>query len=230
MKTELYQWHGITMHVNILNALDVFIHDKSLHFCFHLPYQNVVFYILSAGYPYYQTVYQAPNGVILSTSGTPYCRTVHSRDSGRCVTDNSWMANLFLSTSSHYYTTSSSPVVTYRFPLPLFLEYMLVYPLCSSDHWTSYYARIYHNNSVVAGTDGWVNPTNCLQGQPSKLVVRLHVDKVGLVTIKDWGVRSIPDSLSFAIRPCKICGGGQIRVPRSIHSCNQRALSHTISS
>ena len=108
------------------------------------------------------------------------------------------MANLFLSTSYHYYTTSSSPVVTYRFPLPLFLEYMLVYPLCRSDHWTSYYARIYHNNSEVAGTDGWVNPTNCLQGQPSKLVVRLHVDKVGLLTIKDWGVRSIPDSLSFA--------------------------------
>ena len=126
-------------------------------------------------------MYQAPNGVILSTTGTPYCRTVNSRDSRKCASDNSWMANLFLSTSSNYYTQHSSPVVTYRFPLSLFLEYMLVYPVCSSYHWTSYYVRIYFNNSEVAGSDGWVNPTNCLQGQPSKLVVRLHVDKVKLM-------------------------------------------------
>ena len=30
------------------------------------------------------------------------------------------------------------------------------------------------------------------------------------------------------IRPCKICGGCQICVPRSIHSCMQSTLSHTI--
>ena len=51
-----------------------------------------------------------------------------------------------------------------------------------------------------------------------------------LAIIKDLGVRSmisIPGSLSLfcqvgddVIRPCKICGGCQIRVPRSIHSIN----------
>ena len=48
-----------------------------------------------------------------------------------------------------------------------------------------------------------------------------------LVIIKDWGMRamiSIQGSLSSAklvvmpSAPCKICGGCQIRVPRSIHS------------
>ena len=45
---------------------------------------------------------------------------------------------------------------------------------------------------------------------------------------------SIPGSLSFAkfvSRPCKICGGCQIRVPRSIHSCirfNQRCTVQSV--
>ena len=177
-----------------------------LYFNFNL-LCNVIFYFIktplyiSAGYPYYQTVYQAPNGVTLSTTGTPYCRTVNSRDSRKCATDKSWMANLFLPTSSHYYTTATSPVVTYRFPLSLFLEYMLVYPVCSSDHWTSYYVRIYFNNSEVAGSGGWVNPTNCLQGQPSKLVVRLHVDKVKFMECGSF--RPQVDSLTHARSICQ---------------------------
>lgn len=130
------------------------------------------------GYPYYRRTYQAPNGVYLSTTGTPYCRTVNSRDSGICDTDNSLLANLFLSTSSHYYTSLSNPAITYTFPLALFLEYMLIYPHCDRYHYTSYNVRIYSNNTEVAGTNGWVNPTDCRQGEPSKVVVRLHVDKV----------------------------------------------------
>ena len=125
-------------------------------------------------------MYQAPNGVILSTTGTPYCRNTYSRDPKQCATDNSWLANLFLSTSAHYYTAYSSPVITYRFPLPLFLEYMLIYPHCSSYHWTTYHVRIYLNNSEVAGTNGWINPTNCLQGQYSRLIVRERSDKVSI--------------------------------------------------
>ena len=133
---------------------------------------------LSIGYPYYQTSYQAPNGVTLTTTGRPYCHRVNIYDSRYCDTDNSRMANLFLSTSNHYYTTHSSPVLTYRFPLPLFLEYLLIYPHCSSNYWTRYYVRIYFNSSEVAGTNGWIDPTNCRQGQPSRLGVRLRVDKV----------------------------------------------------
>ena len=128
------------------------------------------------GYPYYQTTYQAPNGVFLSTTGTPYCGRVNWRDSSKCDTDNSLLANLFLSSSSHYYTSLSNPVITYTFPLTLFLEYMLIYPRC--DLYTSYNVRIYSNNTEVSSTNGWVNPTDCRQGEPSKLVVRLHVDKV----------------------------------------------------
>lgn len=136
------------------------------------------FCVLRAGYPYYERLYQAPNGVILSTTGTPYCKIVYSRDPKKCVSENSVLANLFLSTSLHYYTADSNPVVTYQFPLSLFLEYMLVYPYCHLNHWTLYYVRIYFNDTEVAGTKGWIDTTNCRQGEPSRLEVRLHVDKV----------------------------------------------------
>lgn len=131
-----------------------------------------------ADYPYYMTSYQAPNGVILSTTGTPYCRQTHPGDSKQCISGNSKMTNLFSSTSDHYYTQHSSPVLTYLFPLPLFLEYLLVYPHCSSYFWTRYNVRIYFNGSEVAGSNGWINPTNCLQGQPGRIDARLRVDKV----------------------------------------------------
>ena len=144
---------------------------------------TLIVYSLSLGYPYYQTSYQAPNGIILSTTGTPYCERTNSHDSKICDTDNSILANLFLSTSSSYYTTHSNPDITYQFPLALFLEYVLIYPHCDSYHYTSYYVRIYLSNSEVAGTNNWINPTDCRQGEPSKLVVRLQVDKVKKVTI-----------------------------------------------
>ena len=146
--------------------------------------KSVTLYIVSVGYPYYQTLYQAPNGVILSTTGSPYCRKPHTRNPKKCDTDNSWLANLFLSTTDHYYTTHSSPIILYRFPLPLFLEYMLIYPHCSSDHWTPYYVRIYLGSSEVTGTNGWVDPTNCLQGQASRLIVRRSVDKVQCISFE----------------------------------------------
>lgn len=131
-----------------------------------------------ADYPYYMTSYQAPNGIILSTTGTPYCYRAVWHDSGRCETGDSKMTNLFSSASNHYYTQDSSPVLTYRFPLALFMEYLLVYPHCHSRFWTRYYVRIYFNDSEVAGSNGWINPTNCLQGQPGRIDVKLNVDKV----------------------------------------------------
>ena len=131
-----------------------------------------------ADYPYYMTSYQAPNGIILSTTGTPYCYRTVWHDSGRCQTGDPKMTNLFSSTSNHYYTQHSSPVVTYTFPLALFLEYMLIYPHCSSSYWTRYYVRIYFNNIEVAGSGGWINPINCLQGQPGRLNVKIMANKV----------------------------------------------------
>ena len=132
----------------------------------------------SADYPYYMTSYRAPNGVILSTTGTPFCRKTASHDSKICATDDSKLSNLFKTTSNHYYTQSSSPVVTYRFPLALYLDYLLVYPHCHWEHWTKYYVRVYFNDNEVVGSNQWINPTNCLQGQPSRLDVRRTVDKV----------------------------------------------------
>lgn len=131
-----------------------------------------------ADYPYYMTSYQAPNGIVLSTTGTPYCYRTVWHDSGRCESGNSMMTNLFLTTSDHYYTQDSNPVVTYLFPLPLFLEYLLVYPYCHSRFWTSYDVRIYLNDTEVAGSSDWINPSNCLQGQPRRMDVGLTVDKV----------------------------------------------------
>ena len=131
-----------------------------------------------ADYPYYMKSYQAPNGIVLTTTGTPYCYRTVNHDSGRCETGNPMMTNLFLTTSNHYYTQDSNPVVTYLFPLPLYLEYLLVYPYCYSLFWTEYYVRIYLSGTEVAGSKAWINPRNCLQGQPGRMDVGLTVDKV----------------------------------------------------
>ena len=131
-----------------------------------------------ADYPYYMKSYQAPNGIVLTTTGTPYCYRTVNHDSGRCETGNPMMTNLFLTTSNHYYTQDSNPVVTYLFPLPLHLEYLLVYPYCYSLFWTEYYVRIYLSGTEVAGSKASINPRNCLQGQPDKMDVGLTVDKV----------------------------------------------------
>lgn len=134
----------------------------------------------SADYPYYLTSYTAPNGVTLTTTGIPYCGRTSHHDSKICDTDDSKISNLFKSTSDSYYTQNSNPVVTYRFPLPLFLEYLLIYPHCNSYHLTQFYVRVYFNDSEVVGSNGWINPTNCLQGQPLRMNVRQTVEKVKL--------------------------------------------------
>ena len=140
----------------------------------------------------------------MSTTGTPYCRKPHTRNRKKCDTDNSWLANLFLSTTDHYYTTHSSPIISYRFPLPLFLEYMLIYPHCSSDHWTPYYVRIYLGSSEVTGTNGWIDPTNCLQGQASRLTVRRSVDKVQCISF-EIGYSLIKDSKKCSPYRTNLC-------------------------
>ena len=130
------------------------------------------------GYPYYLVSYQSPSGIIISTTGTPYCRYLNSHDGKRCSSDNSVLGNLF--SSGSYYTTHGSPVITYQLPLSMFLEYLLVDPTCSSGHYTPYFVRVFLNGSHIAGSGDWVDPTYCIASQPEKLVVRRIVDKVRL--------------------------------------------------
>ena len=129
-----------------------------------------------SGSPYYALTYTSPSGIVLSTTGRPYCSRT-SNDGRVCLSDNSDIGNL-LSLGSFYYTTHASPVITYRLPLAMFLEHVLIYPTCLSGHYTPYLARFYSNGAQVAGSEKWIDPTDCIASQPEKLVVRRAVDKV----------------------------------------------------
>ena len=130
------------------------------------------------GDPYFTTSYQAPNGIVLDTTGIPFCQTVDPLNSNRCSSGSPHLANLFLSKSTKYYTAASSPEITYRFPVPLGLEYLLIYPTCNASFWTRYKVHIYLNERIIVGSNDWIDPIGCLQGQPSRMDVRLRADKV----------------------------------------------------
>jgi len=128
-------------------------------------------------YPYYMNSYTAPNGVVLSTTGTPYCRSTHSHDNKICTTDSSYLGNIFQS-SGFYYTTETYPVITYRFPTSLFLEYIEIYPACSSNYISPYQIRVYEGGNIIMKSSDWIDTTGCLQGQPSKMTVGKMISKV----------------------------------------------------
>ena len=126
--------------------------------------------------PYYKTTYRAPSGVLLSTTGRPHCYRVNLHNAGVCDYGNSLLGNLIHSHANSYYTTHAAPVVTYQFPLPLYLDYILIYPNCSSP--TQHMLRVYLNGNLSAASLDWVDTSNCLQGQPGRIDVRHFADKV----------------------------------------------------
>lgn len=126
--------------------------------------------------PYHKTTYRAPNGVLLSTTGRPYCYRVNAHNSGICDYGNSVLGNLIDSHSNSYYTSQASPVLTYQFPLPLYLEYLLIYPNCSTN--TQYMVHVYLGNDQIAGSFQWVDTSHCLQGQPGRVDVKNFSNKV----------------------------------------------------
>jgi hypothetical protein len=123
----------------------------------------------------YATSYQSPSGVTVSTTGSPHCLYVPHRD---CTYNPSNLGNLLASTSSYYFTAHSSPVITYQFPVPFVLEYLLIYPACVSGYNTKHFVRVYHHNNVVVQSRDWVDTSHCLQGQPGRVDVHHMANKV----------------------------------------------------
>ena len=126
--------------------------------------------------PYQKTTYRAPNGVLVSTTGIPYCYRVNAHYPGVCDDGNALLENLFVSNSNSYYTSQVSPVVTYQFPIPLYLEYILVYPNCSTI--TQHSVQVYLGDRMVTDIFEWVDTSHCLQGQPGRIDVKNIADKV----------------------------------------------------
>lgn len=136
----------------------------------------------SLPYPYNAIQYKSPSGVKISTTGSPYCSTVNSN----LYCSDSNLARLLQDVSSYYYTQHASPVITYEFPIPLVLEYMLIYPTCGINNLnTQHYIRVYRNNDVIAQSRDWVDTTNCVKGQPRRMEIKQFVTKVK--TIDDDG-------------------------------------------
>lgn len=119
--------------------------------------------------------YQAPSGVKISTTALPYCHTIHCTES--------ILRNLLDGVSSYYATTHASPVITYEFPVPLVLQYLLIYPTCGiSSHNTLHYVRVYRDNDVIVHSRDWVDTSNCVEGQPGRVDVKQSATKV-LITL-----------------------------------------------
>lgn len=132
-------------------------------------------------YPYYMKNYTAANGVTVSTTGTPYCARTDRNDSKKCSSDSSYLGNIFQS-SGFYYTTETFPAITYRFPTSLFLEYIEIYPACSSSYLSPYQIRVYEDDDLILKSRDWVDTAGCLQGQPGKMVVKKMVSKVSVLS------------------------------------------------
>ena len=116
---------------------------------------------------YFSRSYEAPNGIRLTTSGTP-------------TNGNGILANLFLSSSRWYFTSATLVTITYQFPLALFLEYILVYPACGSTHYnTQHMLIVSHSGKQVWGSTQWIDTTGCQSGQPGRTNVQKNADKVG---------------------------------------------------
>lgn len=130
-------------------------------------------------YPYYLKSYTAPNGVTLFTTGTPYCGRTSSLDNKRCSSDSSYLGNIFQD-SGFYFTTESLPVITYRFPITLYLEYIEIYPACSSNYFSQHQVRVYEDADIILKT-GWIDTDKCLQGQARRIVVKQMVNKVSVL-------------------------------------------------
>ena len=120
--------------------------------------------------------YRAPNGVLLSTTGRPYCYRVNVHNSGVCSYGVSALGNLIKSHTNSYYTSHAATLVTYQFPIPLYIEYILIYPNCSSQ--TQHWLRMYLNGNQFAGSSDWADTSNCLQGQPGRINVKHFTEKV----------------------------------------------------
>lgn len=127
-------------------------------------------------YPYFMTSYTAPNMVVLSTTGAPYCRVTYRYDDRRCMSDSSYLGNLFQN-SGYYYTSEALPVISYQFPVSLFVEHIDFYPVCSSDYLSQYQVRVYWDDSIIMKSN-WIDPTACRQGQAGRITVRKMASKV----------------------------------------------------
>lgn len=132
--------------------------------------------------PYYLTSYQAPNGIKLTTTGTPYCGRTSS-DGRRCYSDSSYLGNIFQD-SNQYYTTVAMPEITYKFPISFFLDYILIYPTCSSGYTTKYRIEVFdENDDIIVKSSDWVDTTNCLQGHLERFDVGKTAKKVRVLNI-----------------------------------------------
>ena len=129
---------------------------------------------------YFIKSYDAPNGIRLSTSGTPLCFRVDPRNPANCRSGNGILANLFLSSSAWYFTSATLVTITYQFPLALFLDYLLVYPACgSSDYNTQHMLIVSKSRTQVMASSNWIDTTGCQSGQPGRTNVHQTADKVG---------------------------------------------------
>lgn len=129
---------------------------------------------------YFTTSYVAPNGIRLITSGTPKCFRPDPFRPAICRSGNGILANLFLSSSSWYYTSATLVTITYQFPLALFLEYVTVDPACGSSYYnTQHMLMVFHNQVNILSSTNWIDTTRCQSGQPGRTNIQKDADKVG---------------------------------------------------
>ena len=128
---------------------------------------------------FYVTSYTSPGGITLSTSGTPRCARTYIRDRRICISGSGQLSHLFSGSGSDgfYYTSSSTPDISYNFPYPMTVDHLRIFPQCSADYWSNFHVQAYLKNILVYSQALWTETTFCRQGQYGRVNIGKEVDK-----------------------------------------------------